>query len=167
MNIFVTGHRPNKLGGYSRDARKTLEEFCVKQFVHRLGWGFEEWPENLLFLIGMAQGFDQAMAHSCAGLGIPFDAYVPCLGQEKPWPQEAQERYHDLLRKARKVVYVSKEPYQGSHQLLERNKAMVVAAERGIALWNGSPGGTAHAGNFARSVGVPVENWWSAWRESL
>lgn len=157
MRTFVTGHRPDKLGGYYNEARRRLEDFCT---------GWLAGLRDTTLLIGMAQGFDQAMAVGALANGIPFEAYVPCEGQEEVWPTPAQERYRALLKKAT-VVHVLGKAYSPGC-MNRRNQAMVDSADNGVALYLGSLkgwslGGTADAMRRANKAEKPVVNWRDDW----
>jgi uncharacterized phage-like protein YoqJ len=147
----ATGHRPDKLGGYSLAARLKLEAFA--EAVLR-----STEPDRAI--IGMAQGWDQAVGVACRRLGIPYDAYIPFIGQEAIWPSEAKSRYIALLAKARTVEVVSAGDY-APWKMQARNVAMLEAGDSVLALWDGSPGGTA---NCIRAAGKKfVLNVWSRW----
>jgi hypothetical protein len=81
----ATGHRPEKLGGYSDEARHRLEQFAVTYLRYYA-------PD--LFISGMAQGWDQACAYACTVLSIPWTAAIPFAGQESMWPDAAQKRLY-------------------------------------------------------------------------
>lgn len=138
----VTGHRPQKIGGYGN-----VE-------AHRLV--FQQIFETLLVLkpirmiIGMAQGVDQLTAQACVELDIPFTAAVPCKDQEKVWPKPAQLVYYDLLKYADEVELVSSEYSVDAMQA--RNRWMVDNSIMLLAVWDGSPGGTANCVAYARSL---------------
>lgn len=155
--IAVTGHRPDKLGGYGADAQAKVLRFAT----HVLKYAA---PKSLK--TGMALGWDQACARAAIDLGIPFDAYLPFAGQETVWPIAQQYAYHDLLRHARSVIVVCDVAQASS--FLRRNERMVndLDVERDdavLALWNGSPGGTAHCWRYAESRHVERANLWNEW----
>lgn len=154
MIIAATGHRPDKLGGYT-DA-----------VSHRLGsvasrWLEDQDPQDLEYVIsGMALGWDQAVAHACVQLGIPFHAYIPFKGQEGRWPTHARHHYEFLLSMAAEVKVISGAGYQG-WKMQKRNEAMVDRCTHVLALWNGSTGGTANCIIYAELRKRPIINLWS------
>ncbi len=87
-------------------------------------------------------------AEECIRLGIPFTAAVPFRGQENRWPDDTQNKYHRLLKRASEVVYVDEDPKYAADnygaKLYLRNKWMVDRAGLVIAVWDGSEGGTAN-----------------------
>jgi uncharacterized phage-like protein YoqJ len=154
--VAVTGHRPDKLGGYGSAAKIKLLSFAVDQFDRALRKG------PLVVITGMALGWDQAVAQACVIHGIPFHAAIPFVGQEQMWPEESQRLYSDLLKKASKVTIVSPGRYE-SWKMHRRNEFMVDHCTVLVALWNGSPGGTASCVSYAERKQTKVVNLWSTW----
>lgn len=155
MKIAGTGHRPDKLGGYGPSTKIHLVRFagrCLREIQ----------PEILIS--GMAQGWDQALACAAIRCNIPFWAAIPCDGQELAWPEESQQEYHKLLEQAEKKIVVCPGPY-AVWKMQKRNEWMVDAVQDGavLALWDGSPGGTANCVRYARKIGVTVVNVWSVY----
>lgn len=152
--VSVTGHRPDKLGGYEITARRAVGAFAAEQLLQLA-------PDRVI--TGMALGWDQAVAAACIILDIPFVAAVPFEGQERRWPQESRERYHRLLSHADERVVVCDDFVPAVKALQKRNEWMVDRAEEVIALWDGSFGGTHNCITYARKKGVPVRNLWDQW----
>jgi uncharacterized phage-like protein YoqJ len=143
-----TGHRPNKLGGYSKEVNRKLLDVARRNL------------EGCTTVIsGMALGWDMALAHAARMEGIPFIAAVPFKGQERIWPKESQESYYDMLRAAKEVVYVCEEGY-APWKMQVRNQWMVDHCDVVLALWNGSSGGTGNCVEYADKVGKPIKNVW-------
>jgi uncharacterized phage-like protein YoqJ len=156
--IAVTGHRPDKLGGYAADAQAKVLRFAM----HTL-----KCAAPVRLKTGMALGWDQACAQAAVSLGIPFDAYLPFVGQELVWSAEFQSVYHDLLTLAASVIVVCKERTNASY--LRRNVRMVHDLSEDtddalLALWDGSGGGTAHCWSYAEGRHVQRANLWNEWR---
>lgn len=159
MIIAVTGHRPPKLGGYRtpnpiyRAVRNAITEYLQEQQAEII-----ETPDTLVVLSGMALGVDQWTADICNEWGIPWDAIIPFRGFEGRWPDDAQRRYHQLLETARTTHFVADTyEYKAAH-LYRRNAWMVDHSDHVLAIWNGSPGGTANCVEYARRRGKRVEN---------
>jgi uncharacterized phage-like protein YoqJ len=143
MIVSFTGHRPDKLGGYKlpnptylhvcRQIDKTLQE--IK-------------PEKIIS--GMALGVDQWAANIAIKLGIPFIAAVPFIGQEKAWPLPSQKIFNKLIERAAEVVIVSEGGYSAAKMQI-RNEWMVDRADKVIAIWDGTPGGTGNCVKYAQS----------------
>lgn len=157
MTFAATGHRPNKLGGYSESAFRDL----VKIARNHLATSDEH--EGI---VGMAIGWDQAVAQACVDLCIPFTAAVPFEGQEELWPSGARERYRLLLDAAREVVFVTNRYEMAVPRAMQlRNEWMVDRCQRVVALWDGSFGGTHNCILYARKKKVDVTNLWEKYVE--
>lgn len=155
MIIAVTGHRPDKLGGYSPKARALLTQFAV-QIIHDM--------QPCRVITGMALGWDQAIANAAFSYGVPFSAYIPFNGQEARWNNEDKYLYCATLLDAEEVVECSPPGY-AVWKMQKRNEDMVKAADTVVALWNGSDGGTANCVRFANKIGKPVINVWDKWEQ--
>lgn len=149
MIVSVTGHRPNKLGGWNRDnqplrcwIREQIRTFLVKN-------------RPLYGITGMAQGVDHDFARVCVEIGIPFIAAVPFAGQETVWPALSQEAYRRLLAQAAEVIEVCSPSY-AAWKMQARNEWLVDHATTLLAVWNGSSGGTANTVLYANRIGKPV-----------
>jgi uncharacterized phage-like protein YoqJ len=150
MVVAGAGHRPNKLGGYGVAAQTRVFQTALRSLEHLK-------PERVIS--GMALGWDQMLARAALHLGIPFVAAVPFQGQESAWPHTSQESYRELLALASEVVVVSPGTY--SPVLMQRrNIWMVDHADRVLALWDGSGGGTGNCIQYARHVARPISNAW-------
>jgi uncharacterized phage-like protein YoqJ len=157
MVVAFTGHRPDKLGGYRLpNPVQTRVETALRRRLEQL----LKAHRDLLCLSGMALGVDQWAAAACIELGVPFKAFVPFIGQESMWPEPAQRRYRHLIERASSVLLLREAPpgYGAAPRLLQkRNEAMVDRCELLLAVWDGSPGGTANCVRYAEAIGKPVE----------
>lgn len=154
MIVAGTGHRPNKLGGYSPDAtdhvfrvaQRALEEFRAKD-------------PDLTVISGMALGWDSALAFAALELELPLICAIPFTGQERMWPLPSQRMYHLVLEAATEVVVVSPGSYSAEKMQI-RNEYMVDHAHHIAALWNGTHGGTSNCLRYARLQNKPITNFW-------
>jgi uncharacterized phage-like protein YoqJ len=155
MILAGTGHRPEKLGGFSDDAFRMLVDVAAAALR-------ELRPEAVIS--GMALGWDQALATAAVEVGIPFDAAIPFQGQESIWPEASQVRYRELLDKAREVVYVCGPGY-AAWKMQRRNEWMCDHATGLLVIHNGDKhGGTWNCLEYARVVGKPVtRNCYEDW----
>lgn len=151
MIIAATGHRPNKLGGYSATVLKQLVRGAVGYLEHQK-------PE--MAISGMAQGWDTAWAIAALGLKIPLLCALPFEGQFSKWPMESQLLWSEIVGKATSVVFVHKGEY-ATWKLLARNKWMIDHCDKVCALWNGSDGGTSHCVAYAKKKNKPIDNVWN------
>ena len=143
MIIAFSGHRPQKLGGFSLP-NDTYVRVCKR--THELL--LELKPEKCIS--GMALGFDQWAAMVCIRLDIPWIAAIPHIGQESIWPEASQRAYHLLLQKASEVVIVSPGGYS-AEKMMARNCWMVDHCDQVLACFDGSNGGTKRCVEYARS----------------
>lgn len=154
MKYAATGHRPEKLGGYDEHAFAKLFYFAKDTLTL---------IQPTTMISGMAQGWDQAIAAAAIELNIKVIAAIPCVGQEKLWPEKAQRFYHALLAKIPEQVFVSKKPFT-KRCMQVRNIWMVDNCEKVLALWDETPGGTANCVMYARAIHRPVVNVYEHWR---
>lgn len=148
--ICATGHRPEKLGGYDERIADTLMRVAREALEARK-------PDQVIS--GMALGWDTAVARAAAAMGLPFVAAVPFVGQEAHWGPQDVVRYQLLLSLAHQVVVVTPGAY-APEKLQLRNEWMVNHSDKVLALFNGTPGGTANCIRYAKMKYVPVENVW-------
>ena len=150
MIIAATGHRPDKVGGYSDSAGVRRRGIAEQRLI---GWG----PTKCI--VGMALGWDTDVALVCIKLGIPFIAAVPFAGQESRWPEKSRRVFHAVLSHASEVVTVCEGGY-APHKMQVRNQWMVDHCDLLLALWDGSPGGTGNCIAYAQQKGVHINNCW-------
>lgn len=145
MKVALTGHRPDKLGGY---APCPMQAWLLQQATQRLAL---LGPSEVFS--GMALGWDQIGVEACIFLGIPFVAAIPFPGQELKWPAETQKRYHELLARAARVKIVSPAYERGAFQA--RNIWMVdQLADPGdtlLSCHDGTRGGTWNCISYAKA----------------
>ena len=145
-----TGHRPDKLGGYTGVVNGALHALaCYAIHEHK--------PTEIIS--GMALGWDMALAEAAIEMGKPFMAAIPFLGQESQWPYASQRRYHDILKYARYTIIVCEGEYSPA-KMQERNKWMVDRCDAVLALWNGTKGGTANCLQYAITQNKSIINLW-------
>lgn len=149
-----TGHRPDKLGGYSNT--QTLDHFAYYLLQHLQ-------PEKVIS--GMALGWDQSLALAAVQLGIPFIAAIPCPGQESRWPESGQQRYRALLGHASEQIVIATE--YSPKAMMDRNRWMVDQLvgpqDYLLALWNGTSGGTKNCHDYAQKKQIHILNAWPHW----
>lgn len=154
MIIAATGHRPDKLGGYGYKTEQKLLSLALVYLK-------EQRPEKVI--TGMALGWDTAVAMAAYCLGIPFIAAVPFTGQQYNWDPEHIRRYHEILTAAEAVHTITAGGYS-AHAMEIRNRWMVDHADRMVALWDGSGGGTGNCIRYAKRKKVEIDNLWTRWR---
>ena len=150
MIVAGTGHRPDKLGGYS--PHTTLR-------VLQLATTYLQEAKPSVVISGMAQGWDMALAQAAINLGMPFWAYIPFEGQEQVWPAATRLYYKALLEKAERIVVCCPGGSKPASMQI-RNQRMVDDCTSVVALWDGSNGGTSNCVAYAMFVGKPLINLW-------
>lgn len=148
MILATTGHRPDKLGGY--DASNPIRSMVMEQIDRAL---LRLRPTTVI--VGMALGVDQWMAELCIWNQIPFVAALPFEDFHTRWPFHAQVKFREILSKAQSVHIVSPGAFSGFKMQL-RNEWMVDHCEHLLAIWDGTPGGTANCVGYAERVGKPI-----------
>lgn len=152
--LSATGHRPNKLGGYSRAARDRLDEFALAQLQRYA-------PVEVVS--GFALGWDQSIARAAIALGIPLTAALPFYSQACTWPTESKTEWARLLSLASRCVIVSPGGFD-NRKMQKRNEWMADNSTMLLALWNGTPGGTANCMHYANNrQHLNVINVWREW----
>lgn len=148
MIVGVTGHRPDKLGGY----------YTPNAVYNAVMAGLDKALAELkpsCVITGMAIGVDQWMAELCHNRGIPYVAAIPHTGQEEIWPPQAKAKYNYLVSHANAAYVISPGPYTPQKMHI-RNRWMVDSAQAVIAVWNGSQGGTAACVGYAQACAKPI-----------
>lgn len=157
MIICGTGHRPDKLGGYTSDVHFKLVSLAMDYLDKR--------PDITKVISGGALGWDQALAAGARACKIPYIMALPFPGFEDRWPQSSKNDLYALMAGAENTVYVKEGPYAG-WKMQERNKWMVDNSDQVLALWNGTTGGTANCVAYAEKVGKPIINLWEKYESS-
>lgn len=155
MIVAGTGHRPNKLGGYSDQIYQKLVRFAREHLQ-------EHSPSSVIS--GMALGWDMALAEAAIDLEIPLTAAIPCNGHGSNWPLATQNKYNGILEFAAEVKIVSPGPYE-NWKMMERNRWMVNNSDLLLALWDGSHGGTQNCLTYASMKNRKSINLWDKWQQ--
>lgn len=145
MKICVTGHRPDKLYGYNLNDSRYKKLF--KKFKDLL---IEDCTEAIT---GMALGADTLFALAVIklkqeGYDIKLHCAIPCRNHSKNWNNSDQTLYNYILKNADEVKLVSDEDYR-PYLMQKRNEYMVDHADKVIAVWDGSKGGTYNCVKYA------------------
>ncbi len=155
MVLAFAGHRPEKLpwGNDEADPRCIALKQQLKTALEVLaGEGYDT------FLCGMARGCDFYFAEAVLELGLRLEAYLPCPSQADRWSGADRARQTALLLRCAAVYMV--EPTYTRGCMLRRNRSMVEAADALLTIYDGSPGGTGAAIDYARRLGKQVTGLW-------
>lgn len=151
IRVAGTGHRPDKLGGYSQHAHWRLTSFAMEE-IAILHYTY---PIDSI-ISGMALGWDQALAEAAVELGIPLIAALPFADQCVKWPEESRKQWERLVSRAAQVHEVCPAGY-APWKMQRRNEWMVDQLEQVddvlLALWDGTPGGTGNCVDYALRKG--------------
>lgn len=156
VTCCFTGHRSQKLpwGFNEKDERCIdMRKRAKVEIEKAIQMGYR------IFITGMALGFDMICAELVLELKkqypeIQLIGALPCKGQEKLWKADSQKRYHKLLKKLDKAVYISEE--YTKECMLQRNDYMINNSSMVIALFNGMSGGTKSTLLKAEKKGLKV-----------
>ena len=155
MVLAFAGHRPEKLpwGSDESDPRCiALKRQIIEAVRTAAGEGYDT------FLCGMARGCDFYFAEAVLSQGLRLEAYLPCPSQADRWSEADRSRYTALLMDC-DAVYMT-EPDYSQGCMLRRNRKMVDAADGLLTVYDGSPGGTGAAIDYARKRGKRVIGLW-------
>jgi len=159
MNIGVTGHRPQRLGGYDKCAKKVLY-----RFAHRILLRLDN---DVTIVQGCALGFDQAMATAAIDQGHKVISLIPYLGFNGRWPIESVLELDTILNRSSEVrVITDKEMMEISTPALAlnaRNHVIVKESDVLFALASGAPSGTQNCVDFALAKQKRVLYLWRDW----
>jgi uncharacterized phage-like protein YoqJ len=146
--VTVTGHRPDKLGGYKLP--NPMYDLVLKGLYD----AFLHFKPSYV-ITGMSLGIDQWAAELCININIPFLAAIPFQGQDSIWPPQSKAKYQWLLTKAAGKYVINEGGFEG-WKMQKRNEWMINRSHQVIAAFNGTPGGTANCLGYAAQVGKPV-----------
>lgn len=164
MNIGITGHRPQKLGGFSQQAMDRLYKFAQRQLL-RLD------AEHTIYH-GCALGFDMAMAIAAQEQGHKVVSCLPFLGFNAKWNIDSVMELDRILNKSHEVIVVTDKRLEENEKvdwfnaalLLDtRNKFIVNNVDKMLALSCGASSGTLNCVNYAERKSVPVTHLWRDW----
>ncbi len=153
MKICVTAHRPNKLYGYDlSDKRYETLKQLFKQLL--IKYNCTE------AITGMALGGDTIFALAVLelkneGYNIKLHCAVPFKHYSIKWNDKDRTLYKSILHAADTVKLVSDDEYK-AWLLQKRNEYMVDLSDLIIAIWDGSPSGTANCINYAKKYYKPI-----------
>ena len=158
MIICGTGHRPGKLWGYNLNhpmyqrVKAALKNYFKEQYKK---------TNDLTIISGMALGFDTIFAQvalelKAEGVPIKLVCAIPCLNHTSKWFKESVVEWQRIVDLADEVVYVTNAEYTNACMQL-RNEYMVNNSDVVIALFDGTPGGTANCVKYAEKIGKKIE----------
>jgi len=158
MKIAITGHRPNKLGNdYDLTSPLMLK---IKSRIHKVIdhhiMNLLPSDEDVTLITGMALGIDTLFAKIAIESKLPFIAAIPCIGQEKMWPDKSKDVYRSILANPFCKRHLVSETGYDNSVMQKRNIWMVDNCDLLIAVWDGTSGGTANCVKYAESIGKEI-----------
>jgi len=137
-----TGHRPERLDAPEEEVKKWLEE----QILQAIQDGYT------YFITGMQRGVDLWAAEILLKLkneGREIQIIAACAfeGMEKGWGEEWKKIYFETREAASEVHAIS--GYRSKWAFIKRNEWMVDHANRLIAVFTGTAGGTKKTVEYA------------------
>lgn len=124
--LVVTGYKPHEIGVFDEKhpgvgyIKKALKAHLVALLEDGLEWvivsgqlGVETWSVELV--IELKETYSQ----------LKYAIITPFLEQEKNWNDTKKEKYQKICAKADYQVSVTKKPYEGSWQFIEKNKFVI------------------------------------------
>ena len=86
---------------------------------------------------------------------IKLHCAIPCKNHSCKWIKKSVDLYNEILSKADVVKPVSEEEYK-PWLMQKRNEYMVDLADKVIAVWDGSKGGTGNCVRYAEKCGKEI-----------
>lgn len=154
MIVAGTGHRPDKLGGYTKAVNDKLRSLAITSLRK---------TKATEVISGGALGWDRALAWAALDYKLPLTLALPFEMFWSKWPDDSVRELHMQIEAADKVVYVC-DPGYAPWKMQQRNKWMVDHCDTVLALWNGTDGGTANCVRYAEKQNKPIVNLWELYR---
>ncbi len=150
--VSFTGYRPSKMGfnGESDPACISLKKRIAEEIEALYIAGATE------FHSGMALGADTWCAEAVLQLKathpeVRLTAMIPCRDQDATWSAEQKRRYHDIISRCDKTLYLS-DRYDDKC-MFKRNRALVDICDVLVAVFDGRSGGTKYTVDYAAKQG--------------
>jgi uncharacterized phage-like protein YoqJ len=158
--ICITGHRPNKLGGYESNETAFWVKEQLRQALERavkrgaialissgtIGVGL--WAADII--IELKENPEKKPSRE-----IKLVIAQPFESPSSRWPVQERRQYEKILQKANKIVLINDGP-AAAYKIQKRNEWMVDHSDAMIAVWDGSEGETSTCINYARKQNKPI-----------
>ena len=122
----------------------------VETFISGGAIGVDQWAADIVIEI---QAEHQKQSPTGDG-EIKFIAR-PFPSQPNRWPTEIRRHYEKILQKADRLVETSDDPY-AAWKMQKRNEWMVDNSDAVIAVWDGTPSGTANTVGYTQKQNKAV-----------
>lgn len=94
--VLVTGHRPDRLGGYEPNPRSA----AVQERIEGALRAMVEVDGPLTVVSGLRLGAEQLGAEAAIACGLPLVAVLPFPNPDAPWPEPSRRWFADVLAAA-------------------------------------------------------------------
>ncbi|MEH7176631.1 DUF1273 domain-containing protein [Neobacillus vireti] len=143
--LLISGYKSHELGIYKDNhqnvnyIKKAIEKELITLLDAGLNWaivsgqsGVELWSAEVVLSL------KRKYPH------LKLAVITPFLGQEENWNSERQELYQKIIYQADFTTAISKQPYQGPWQFVQKNKFLIKNSDGLLILFdsdneNGSP----------------------------
>lgn len=166
LHIALTGHRPNKLGGYNINTQPYRKlQADLEQFIeHHL-----QANDIIVGHSGLALGADTIWSKAILNMRkkypdrVQFHAEIPFMQQHNKWFKKSDiDFWHEQVNTAdHQSLYMDSDTELTTKHVVkaldDRNIGMIDHADILIAVWDGTSGGTGNAVRYAKSVNKHIE----------
>lgn len=94
--VLVTGHRPDRLGGYGPNPQAT----AVRDRIEAALRAMVEVDGPLTVVSGLRLGAEELGAQAAIACGLPLVAVLPFPNPDAPWPQASREWFAEVVAAA-------------------------------------------------------------------
>jgi uncharacterized phage-like protein YoqJ len=140
--MTITGHRPDKIGGYKNISSHKKIRRHIRDFLQQAPDG------ELVVVSGGNLGIEQFAIEVALYLDLPVVLAMPFENYNERWPAQTRRKHDELLKKCWKSFYVC-DPGYAPWKLEESKKWLVDNSDILTAYWNGSIGNTSNYVEYA------------------
>lgn len=159
MTITGTGHRPDKLN-YEWNGIGPVSSWLRSSLKATVNTVRGKTPLNdLIFISGMALGWDMIIAEFAIECNARLIAAIPCVNQSLKWPFTSRQRYDKILSYIKCTKVLIHNGRYNSTCMQNRNEWMIDEMLKDdsftlIAAFDGSKGGTFNCIKYALTKNV-------------
>lgn len=141
--LVITGYKQHELGIFDQKhpgipyIKKALQRQLVPLIEEGLEWiilsgqlGVETWAAEVIMELQLE--YPQ----------LQYAIITPFLEQEKNWNETNKEKYEEILMNASYTASITKKPYEGPWQFIEKNKFFVRNSDGILLVYDDEKGGS-------------------------
>jgi uncharacterized phage-like protein YoqJ len=102
--VLVTGHRPDRLGGYEPNAQSDAVRGRIEAALRAM----VEVDGPLTVVSGLRLGAEQLGAEAAIACGLPLVVVLPFPNPEAPWPKPSREWFAEVVAAATVAITLEK-----------------------------------------------------------